>query len=104
MIGSTMTALHLVPAPAGDPVEASATAAPAAVPAALELVADPAPGVGTPARLRLVGERGMATAEYAVGLIAACAFAVVLYKVVTGAPIVKLLNALAAAALAVFAR
>ncbi len=104
MIGSTMTALHLVPALAGEPVEASATTAPAAVAVALELVADPAPGVGVPARLRLVGERGMATAEYAVGLIAACAFAVVLYKVVTGAPVFRLLNLLAAAALAVFDR
>lgn len=29
------------------------------------------------------GDRGMSTAEYAVGTIAACAFAAVLYKIVT---------------------
>lgn len=36
------------------------------------------------ARLRAMsGDRGMSTAEYAVGTIAACGFAAVLYKVVT---------------------
>lgn len=58
-------------------------------------------GVG---RLHLVGarvrvERGMATAEYAVGLVAACAFALVLYKLVTSTPIFTLLNAMATRAL-----
>jgi len=33
-------------------------------------------------RLRLAAEAGMSTAEYAVGTVAAVAFAVVLYKVV----------------------
>ncbi len=41
-------------------------------------------------RLRLVaGDAGMSTAEYAVGTIAACAFAAVLYQVVTGDSIVS---------------
>jgi Protein of unknown function (DUF4244) len=35
------------------------------------------------ARLRATADAGMSTAEYAVGTIAAVAFAVVLYKVVT---------------------
>lgn len=34
-------------------------------------------------RARATDDRGMATAEYAVGTLAACALAVVLYKVVT---------------------
>ena len=34
-------------------------------------------------RARLTGDAGMSTAEYAVGTIAACGFAAVLYKVVT---------------------
>ncbi|MFE6777033.1 DUF4244 domain-containing protein [Streptomyces sp. NPDC057702] len=37
--------------------------------------------------LRHRREAGMATAEYAVGTIAACAFAAVLYKVVTSEPV-----------------
>lgn len=41
-------------------------------------------------RLRVVsGDAGMSTAEYAVGTIAACAFAAVLYQVVTGDSIVS---------------
>ena len=35
-------------------------------------------------RARLRGDAGMSTAEYAVGTVAACAFAAVLYRVVTG--------------------
>nr|WP_245996559.1 DUF4244 domain-containing protein [Streptomyces armeniacus] len=35
--------------------------------------------------VRRGGDRGMATAEYAVGTIAACAFAAVLYKILTSA-------------------
>jgi hypothetical protein len=34
-------------------------------------------------RIRLRGESGMTTAEYAVGTVAACGFAALLYKVVT---------------------
>lgn len=34
-------------------------------------------------RVRAAGDAGMSTAEYAVGTIAACGFAAVLYKVVT---------------------
>jgi hypothetical protein len=37
-------------------------------------------------------ERGMATAEYAVGTVAACGFAGVLYKVVTSTPIMNLIG------------
>ena len=33
------------------------------------------------------GEAGMSTAEYAVGTIAACGFAAVLYKIVTSGPV-----------------
>ena len=40
------------------------------------------------AALREEPEAGMSTAEYAVGTVAACAFAAVLYKVVTGGSVV----------------
>jgi hypothetical protein len=42
----------------------------------------------------------MSTAEYAVGTVAACAFAAVLYRVVTGGSVVDGLSALVADALA----
>jgi glutathione S-transferase len=45
-------------------------------------------------RLRARAEAGMSTAEYAVGTVAACAFAAVLYRVVTGDSIVSALDAL----------
>jgi hypothetical protein len=51
-------------------------------------------------RLVAEPEAGMSTAEYAVGTIAACAFAAVLYKVVTGGSIVTALTGLVASALA----
>jgi hypothetical protein len=44
-------------------------------------------------------EAGMSTAEYAVGTVAACAFAAVLYKVVTGGSIVTALGRLITSAL-----
>jgi hypothetical protein len=47
------------------------------------------------------GEEGMSTAEYAIGTIAAAAFAAVLYKVVTGGAIVGALEALVQQALSV---
>ena len=50
--------------------------------------------------LRARAEAGMSTAEYAVGTVAACAFAAVLYKVVTGGSIVTALGRLIARALA----
>ncbi|MGY1770353.1 DUF4244 domain-containing protein [Blastococcus sp. SYSU D00813] len=66
--------------------------------------AGPSPAEGRLARrwARLVAEpeAGMSTAEYAVGTIAACAFAAVLYKVVTGGSIVTALTDLVASALA----
>ena len=46
------------------------------------------------------GEAGMSTAEYAVGTVAACAFAAVLYRVVTGGSIVTALTDLVDSALA----
>jgi Protein of unknown function (DUF4244) len=46
------------------------------------------------------GEEGMSTAEYAVGTVAACAFAAVLYRVVTGGSIVTGLTDLVESALA----
>jgi hypothetical protein len=50
--------------------------------------------------VRATGEAGMSTAEYAVGTVAACAFAAVLYRVVTGGSIVTGLTDLVEAALA----
>ena len=48
---------------------------------------------------RLREDRGMTTAEYAVGTIAACAFAVVLYRVVTSATVMHTLSAVIRSAL-----
>ncbi|MFG1920481.1 DUF4244 domain-containing protein [Cryptosporangium sp. NPDC048952] len=50
-------------------------------------------------RLRLVGEAGMSTAEYAVGTIAAVAFAGVLLKVVTSPAVQTALSAILTKAL-----
>jgi hypothetical protein len=50
--------------------------------------------------VRAAGEAGMSTAEYAVGTVAACAFAAVLYRVVTGGSIVTGLTDLVESALA----
>ena len=50
--------------------------------------------------VRATGEAGMSTAEYAVGTVAACAFAAVLYRVVTGSSIVSGLTDLVESALA----
>ena len=47
------------------------------------------------------GDSGMSTAEYAVGTIAAVAFAAVLYGVVTGQPVVSGLASLVSRALSV---
>jgi hypothetical protein len=52
------------------------------------------------AAVRSTGEAGMSTAEYAVGTVAACAFAAVLYRVVTGGSIVTGLTDLIESALA----
>jgi Flp pilus assembly pilin Flp len=41
---------------------------------------------------RLRNDDGMTTAEYAVGTVAACAFAVVLYKVVTSGSVLSALG------------
>lgn len=49
---------------------------------------------------RVRGEEGMTTAEYAVGTVAACAFAAVLYQVVTGESVLAGLTNLVNAALA----
>lgn len=52
-------------------------------------------------RLRRVqGDDGMTTAEYAVGTVAACAFAAVLYQVVTGDSVLTGLTDLVNSALA----
>jgi hypothetical protein len=45
-------------------------------------------------RLRATGEAGMTTAEYAVGTLAACGFAAVLYKVVTSGVVSSALSGL----------
>ena len=52
------------------------------------------------ARVLAEEEAGMSTAEYAVGTVAACAFAAVLYRVVTGGSIVTALTDLVDSALA----
>ena len=52
------------------------------------------------AAVRDTAEAGMSTAEYAVGTVAACAFAAVLYRVVTGGSVVKGLTDLVESALA----
>ena len=52
------------------------------------------------AAVRQGAERGMSTAEYAVGTVAACAFAAVLYRVVTGGSVVTGLTDLVESALA----
>lgn len=44
-------------------------------------------------------DAGMTTAEYAVGTVAACAFAAILYQVVTGASVVSALGSLISSAL-----
>lgn len=43
---------------------------------------------------RIRSDEGMTTSEYAVGTIAACAFAAVLYKVVTSQPVMSALQSL----------
>ena len=45
-------------------------------------------------RCREAAEAGMSTAEYAVGTIAACGFAAVLYKIVTSGPVRTALTSL----------
>ncbi|HZB48672.1 MAG TPA: DUF4244 domain-containing protein [Mycobacteriales bacterium] len=55
------------------------------------------------AAVRATGEAGMSTAEYAVGTVAACAFAAVLYRVVTGDSVVDGLTDLVDRALATLA-
>ena len=72
--------------------------------------ADPGEAAGAPdvraragrrwRRVTAEPEAGMSTAEYAVGTVAACAFAAVLYQVVTGGSVVSALGALVASALA----
>ncbi|WP_432250890.1 DUF4244 domain-containing protein [Streptomyces sanyensis] len=52
---------------------------------------------GRSAALR--GDRGMTTSEYAMGTIAACAFAAVLYKVVTSGAVTQALEAVIGRAL-----
>ena len=54
-------------------------------------------------RLLAAGEAGMSTAEYAVGTVAACAFAAVLYRVVTGGSVVTALGSLGERALSTLA-
>lgn len=45
------------------------------------------------ARARSAGDRGMSTAEYAVGTIAACAFAALLFKIVSSQEVHDMLSA-----------
>ena len=50
-------------------------------------------------RLALTGDEGMSTAEYAIGTIAAAAFAAVLYAVVSGDGVVSALTSIVQRAL-----
>ncbi len=43
-------------------------------------------------RIRQAGEAGMSTAEYAVGTVAACAFAAVLYRIVRSQAVMGVLS------------
>lgn len=65
---------------------------------------EPLPPPGRLARrwaaVRATPQAGMSTAEYAVGTVAACAFAAVLYRVVTGGSVVTGLTDLVESALA----
>ena len=51
------------------------------------------------ARVRLLADDGMTTAEYAVGTVAAVAFAVVLYKVVRSGAVQSALTSIISSAL-----
>ncbi|GHF28711.1 DUF4244 domain-containing protein [Streptomyces sp. NPDC001262] len=51
------------------------------------------------ARMKAAAEAGMTTAEYAVGTLAACALAAVLYKVVTSGAVSSALQSLIGKAL-----
>ncbi|MDI3409409.1 DUF4244 domain-containing protein [Streptomyces cavernicola] len=53
------------------------------------------------ARLRAAGDAGMTTSEYAMGTVAACGFAAVLYKVVTSDAVQAALESIVAKALGV---
>jgi hypothetical protein len=59
------------------------------------------PSYPLPWRHRFVADDGMSTAEYAIGTIAAAAFAAVLYTVVTGDSVVSGLTSLVQRALSV---
>lgn len=48
----------------------------------------------TAGRLRSAADAGMTTAEYAVGTLAACGFAAVLYKIVTSGAVKSALSGL----------
>jgi hypothetical protein len=65
--------------------------------------AEPARGAG-PGRVRrlrrVASDAGMTTAEYAVGTVAACGFAGVLYKLLTSSTVVSLLTGIVKRALA----
>ncbi|MFI6053600.1 DUF4244 domain-containing protein [Streptomyces violascens] len=54
---------------------------------------------GSALRRRARGDAGMTTSEYAVGTLAACAFAAILYKVVTSGGVVSALTQLITRAL-----
>jgi hypothetical protein len=56
-------------------------------------------GIGARATLLAIDEAGMSTVEYAIGTIAAAAFAAILYTVVTGDSIVSALTNIIARAL-----
>jgi len=43
-------------------------------------------------RLKSVGDQGMSTAEYAVGTVAACGFAALLYKILTSDTVLHLVT------------
>ncbi len=85
--------------PAPPATDAPAPAPPASAPPAT--TPEPRGLAARWVRLRADPEAGMSTAEYAVGTVAACAFAAVLYRVVTGGSVVTALGDLVSSALQV---
>ena len=57
------------------------------------------PPAPTPTTSRVRDDAGMTTAEYAVGTVAACGFAGILYKIITSTSVIDLVTGLISKAL-----
>ena len=102
---STLIAVPASPEATGHGLTAAATSADAGTPdntgdspvavfgsAGLGPCDDRPHGGGWRQRARVASERGMTTAEYAVGTVAACGFGAVLYKTVTSDIVARLVT------------